>query len=177
MLKTYSFRQLARNFRTKCLLTFCYRFKSFGRNSTVCTGIWLRPNTCSVGNSSFIGPKCWLAVDDLTIGNWVMLAGQVSIVGGDHRYEVVGTPTIQATREISKPVIIEDDVWVGHRATIMHGVTLGEGCIIAAGALVTKDVPPYSIVGGCPAVKIKMRFSDKDISKHKDVLKQMRSSL
>ena len=139
-------------------------------------GVWLRPYTCSVGNFSFIGPKCWLAVDDLKIGNWVMLAGQVSIVGGDHRHDVVGIPTVQANRGISKPVVIEDDVWVGHRATIMHGVTLGEGSIVAAGSLVTKDVPPFTIVGGCPATKIKMRFSSADIAKHRAALEQYRSS-
>lgn len=171
-------RRLIRICRTKFLITFCYRFKQFGKGSTIGTGVWLRPNSCSVGTASFIGSKCWLAVDDLRIGNWVMLAGQVSIVGGDHRYDVVGTPSIHANRGVSKPVVIEDDVWVGHRATIMHGVTLGEGSIIASGSIVTKDVEPYSIVAGCPAKRIKSRFSEEEFAQqHKQALQQLRIKL
>ena len=62
-------------------------------------------------------------------------------------------------------------VWIGANATILKGVTIGEGGIMAACSLVTKDVPPYSIVGGFPAKVIGRRFSDEDIVKHKEILK------
>ena len=62
-------------------------------------------------------------------------------------------------------IIIGNDVWIGYEAVILSGVTIGDGAIIGARAVVTKDVPPYSIVGGVPAKLIRKRFSDSDISK------------
>lgn len=61
--------------------------------------------------------------------------------------------------------IIGNDVWIGYNAAILNGVTVGDGAVIAAGALVTKDVPPYSVCGGVPARVIKQRFSDKMVEK------------
>ena len=65
-------------------------------------------------------------------------------------------------------IIVDDDVWIGQRALIMSGVHIGQGAIIASGAVVTKDVPPYAIVGGVPARIIRFRFSEKII---KELLK------
>ena len=62
------------------------------------------------------------------------------------------------------PVVIGNDVWIGESAKILSGVTIGDGAIVAAGAVVTKDVPPYAIVGGVPARIIKYRFSDDQIA-------------
>lgn len=62
-------------------------------------------------------------------------------------------------------IIIGNDVWIGYEAVILSGVTIGDGAIIGARAVVTKDVPPYTIVGGVPAKQIRKRFSDSDISK------------
>ena len=56
-------------------------------------------------------------------------------------------------------IVVEDDVWIGYGATIMPGVHMGQGCVVGAGALVTKDVPPYAVVGGVPAKIIEYRFS------------------
>lgn len=65
--------------------------------------------------------------------------------------------------------IIENDAWIGMNAMIMPGVTIGEGAIVAAGSVVAKDVPPYTIVGGNPAKEIKKRFTDKEIEKLKEM--------
>ena len=62
-------------------------------------------------------------------------------------------------------IVIEDDVWIGYRSTIMSGVHIGQGAIIAAGAIVTKDIPPYAIAAGIPAKVVKYRFNDEVISK------------
>lgn len=149
---------------------FRYRFRRCGPGVYIGPRVVVRPNTCSIGRETFIGPECWLAVDDLTIDSFVMFAGRVSVVGGDHRFDVVGTPSIYAGRDVSKPVIVEDDAWIGHRALIMHGVRIGEGAIVASGALVTKDVEPYSIVAGVPAKLLRMRFPPEDIEKHRAAL-------
>lgn len=63
-------------------------------------------------------------------------------------------------------MVIEDDVWCGTNVTILKGVTIGHGSVVAAGAVVTKSFPPYSIIGGVPAKLIKMRFSKDEASQN-----------
>ena len=62
-------------------------------------------------------------------------------------------------------IVVGNDVWIGYEAVILSGVTIGDGAVIGARAVVTKDVPPYTIVGGVPAKPIKKRFSDESIKK------------
>ena len=83
----------------------------------------------------------------------------------DHQYQKVGELIWNSKRGNNGLTVIEDDVWIGHNSTIVGGLTIGAGAIIAAGAVVTKDVPPCEIWGGIPARKIKDRFGtveDKD---------------
>ena len=68
--------------------------------------------------------------------------------------------------EDDQDVIFEGDNWIGANATILRGVTIGHGAVIAAGAIVTKDVPPFSIAGGVPAKVIKMRFTEEELNEH-----------
>jgi len=68
--------------------------------------------------------------------------------------------------ENDMPVVIEDDVWCGANVTILKGVTIGHGSVVAAGAVVTKSFPPYSIIGGVPAKLIRMRFTPEQIEDH-----------
>lgn len=132
----------------------------------------------SLGDNVFIGSGASFlaAVSHITIGNNVLFGPNVSIRGGNHSSHIVG----KLMRDYSlddklptddEPVIIDDDVWVGTGAIILKGVHIGEGCIIAAGAVVTKDVPPYAIAGGVPAKILKMRFSPEEIIEHKKLLK------
>jgi acetyltransferase-like isoleucine patch superfamily enzyme len=90
------------------------------------------------------------------IGNNVLIAGHCMIIPNSHRYDDISKP-ISQQGNTSKGIIIEDDVWIGHACSILDGVTVGKGSIVAAGSVVNKDVKPYSIVGGVPAVFIKMR--------------------
>jgi acetyltransferase-like isoleucine patch superfamily enzyme len=146
-----------------------------GKGTYFGNSVKIGPGKVSIGNYSFIGPECWLQ-SNTEIGNYVMLAGRVAIVGGDHRIDVPGLPAINAGRDVNKQVIIEDDVWIGYGAIIMHGVKIGEGAVIAAGAVVTKEVPPYSIYGGVPASEIRKRFSAEEETKHRESLKNMRNN-
>lgn len=110
--------------------------------------------------------------EKLVIGNYCSIAPEsVFVLGGEHNYKSISSfpfGTKYGLKEnesiVKGPIVVEDDVWIGFRSTIMSGVTLGKGCIVAAGAVVTKDVPPYAIVGGVPAKVIKYRFSEEIIS-------------
>jgi serine acetyltransferase len=154
---------------------FKYRLKSVGRGVTIGRGTYIRPHCLEIGDYTFIGENCWLSAGDIRIGRFVMLASEVSIVGGDHGIAIAAVPSIRTGRSERRPVTIEDDVWIGRGATIMHGVHIGEGAVVAARALVTKDVPPYTIVGSPPARVIGQRFAtEADIARHRRMLAVLR---
>jgi len=99
-----------------------------------------------IGNNSHINHNCFIdGRAGITIGNSVSISHNVSIVTVSHD---VLSPSFKMK---AAPVIIEDYVWIGINATILQGVRIGKGAVIAAGAIVTKDVPPFSIVAGIPA--------------------------
>jgi acetyltransferase-like isoleucine patch superfamily enzyme len=166
-------RRALKRIRMWILLRFKYDLVQVGRGVYFGRSLWIRPGCVSIGHHSFIGSECWLA-SRVVIGNFVMLAARVAIVGGDHRFDRPGIPTIESGRAENRPVIIEDDVWVGHGVIVMHGITIGEGSIVAAGSVVTKDVTPYEIVAGVPACHIRMRFDVEGIGRHQEVLRHRR---
>lgn len=122
------------------------------------------------------GPYVFVAEDcvvypKVTIGDYTLLAPNVKILGGDHEINTVGTPIIFSGRSVLEETTIGKDVWIGTNCIVMAGVTIGNGAIVAAGSVVTKDVEPYSINAGIPSKKIKARFeSEADIKKHEQML-------
>jgi acetyltransferase-like isoleucine patch superfamily enzyme len=105
---------------------------------------------------------------NLIIGKYCSIALEVKFfLGGNHRMDRVSTwihPSVEDDNlRSSGDITIGNDVWIGYNATIMSGVTIEDGAVIAANSTVVKDVPPYSIVGGNPAKHIKYRFSKEDI--------------
>lgn len=106
-----------------------------------------------IGNRTRIGMSC-VVIGPVTIGNDVMLAQHIVISGLNHPYEDVTVP-ISVQKVTTKPIKIEDETWIGANSVITAGVTIGKHCVVAAGSVVTKDVPPYSIVVGNPARIIK----------------------
>lgn len=128
-----------------------------------------------VGRKSYGGLTIFFFGRDeerLTIGNFVSIANNVKfLLGGNHAYEGLSTfPFLTkyfATLEAGTkgPIVIEDDAWIGYDSTILSGVKIGQGAVVAAGSVVTKDVAPYSIVGGNPAKFIKHRFDPAVIEK------------
>ena len=104
------------------------------------------------------------------IGSKVGIAPYLKIITGNHRMDVVGHFMFDgdyAKRpEDDKDVVIEGDNWMGINVTILSGVTVGRGCVIASGALLNKSCPPYSIVGGLPARVLKWRFTIDEVLEH-----------
>ena len=121
------------------------------------------------GAYSYVGPNSTI-YPKVSIGRYTMIANDVHILGGDHRYDKVGTPIIFSGRGKLRETIIGDDVWIGAYSLIMSGVHIGNGAIVAAGSIISKDVAPYTIVGGHNRL-IRMRFDSKvDIEKHEAML-------
>lgn len=107
-------------------------------------------------------------IDQLYIGNFVSFGAEcVIMMGGNHMHRSDWIATFPFDRRSFLPAgdtKIEDGCWIGSRAMIMQGIHLGEGCIVAAGSVVTKDVPAYAMVAGVPAQVIKYRFPTEQIS-------------
>jgi acetyltransferase-like isoleucine patch superfamily enzyme len=122
------------------------------------------------GEYSFINRRCMLQAK-VRLGRYVMFGPEVAVVGGDHRPNLPGVPNVFSGRPEVLETVFEDDCWIGHGAIIMQGVRVGRGAIVAAGAVVVRDVPPYEIHGGVPARKIGERFPDSaDRAKHDAML-------
>ena len=113
-------------------------------------------SSVEIGDHSGIG-ECCVISNKTIIGNDVMMARECLINPGEHIIDELMKPMNQQGIKKALPVVIEDDVWICSRAIILSGVRIGTGAVIAAGAVVTKDVPPYAIVGGVPAKIMKYR--------------------
>ena len=118
----------------------------------------------------------------LIIGTFVSIAQEVSfILDAEHYTNHLSTYPfkvkylgIEKQEAFSKGnIVVEDDVWIGYGAIIMSGVTIANGCIIAAGSIVTKDTEPYSIYAGNPAKKVKDRFlTEKELNEHLELMRK-----
>ena len=148
-------------------------------------GVSLRPlssdikglENLSVGDGTSIpkGSTIYCTEAPLTIGRKVIFGPHPTIITGDHRTDLVGKFIMDITvkeklPENDAPIVIEDDVWCGANVTILKGVTIGRGSIVAAGAVVTTSFPPYSIIGGVPAKLLKKRFTEDEIRDHERIL-------
>ena len=137
----------------------------------------IRKNTeiysIDLGDYSYVsGPNTY--VEDAYIGKYCSIARNVVIGVSDHNYKWVTTSPIITSQkyklikknilEKQKPIpVIGNDVWIGMNSIIMRGVKIGDGAVVAAGSVVTKNIQPYSIVGGVPAKLIKHRYSKDEI--------------
>lgn len=125
----------------------------------------------------FIARGC-VIYPKVTIGDYTMLAPNVKILGGDHEINNAGTPIIFSGRSILKETKIGKDVWIGTNSIIMTGVNIGDGAVIAAGSIVTKDIEAYSVNGGVPSHKIRDRFNtEEETRSHKLMLSKSYSEL
>ena len=150
-----------------------YRALRRVRNQLIIAGKRLRdvPSTCSIHPSStvaadlkaasyvFIGRRCTIG-PGVRIGRYTMLASEVAIVGDDHNWTDPQVPMQFAGRPTQRRTDIGSDVWLGHGVTVLRGLTIGDGAIVAAGSVVTRDVAPREVWTGVPAQRLRDRFAD-----------------
>jgi len=129
-----------------------------GRNVVVYPGVWIAP-----GRNLVIGDEVDLAKDVLittsggvSIGDRALIGYRTQILSADHDIPPIGE-RFSISGDVFKPVVISEDVWIGASCIITAGVTIGKGAVVAAGSVVTRDVPPNAIVGGVPARLIRTR--------------------
>ena len=139
--------------------------------------IALGKSNISIGMGTVIGMRNIIFSTRATvkIGSYVMTGPDVKIITGDHRTDIVGEYMIKVTDrmklpENDRPVVIEDDVWIGSGVTILKGVTIGRGSIISAGAVVRKDVPPYTVYYSHGNTR--PRFTALQIEEHERLLRE-----
>lgn len=127
-----------------------------------------------LGDNVQFGDYCNISTP-VVIGNHVLMAGRVCFVGKhDHTFNVPGQLVWNGERGNNGTTVVEDDVWIGHRVTVVGPVKIGAGSIVAAGAVVTTDIPPCEIWGGVPARKLADRFKNKeDMEKHLTMLNKL----
>lgn len=135
-----------------------------GVSNITCKNISLGDNVYIGSGATFLSTRA-----EIRIGSNVMFGPNVTIITGNHRIDVVGKNMIEVKdkRPIDdEDVIIEDDVWIGSGAIILKGVTISKGSVIAAGALITKSIPPYSVVRQRIELLQRDRFSVEQLKKH-----------
>ncbi len=136
-----------------CIRVFLYRYLYFmkiGKGTQIQMGVrFRRPRSIVIGHDTNIHPDCFLdGLETLAIGDNVDIGDQVMMWCGGHD---VQSPDYVA---VKTPIVIENRACIFARAMLVRGVRIGEGAVVAAGSIVTKDVPPYTIVAGNPAGKI-----------------------
>lgn len=157
-----------------------YRRLRLVRNAAVIAAKRLRhvPPTCSIHPTSsvspdlrtgpyvFVGRRCTIPAG-VRVGRYTMLASNVAIVGDDHDWSDPVVPMQFSGRPTQRSTEIGADVWLGHGVVVMRGLRIGDGAIVAAGSVVTHDVPAREIWAGVPARKLRDRFADRsDASRH-----------
>jgi acetyltransferase-like isoleucine patch superfamily enzyme len=159
-------------FRNVLVFGVRYRWVRRGRHVHCqwTTKFWSPRRDIVLGDHVGIGHWC-LFQADTAIGSHVMIASHVAFLNrDDHRTDVIGKTMWDSGRGDMHRIVVEDDVWVGHGAILLSPVTIGRGAVIAAGSVVTRNVPRYAIVGGNPATFLRMRFGGDQIAEHERLL-------
>lgn len=176
--------EILRAWRNKLGLLLAIRKNvAVGKNLHVGPGSVIEaPLQLEIGNNVYIGKYCTIECDGY-IGDNVLIANNVGLIGRyDHDFSVVGVPIRQSPwighddyegKGRGLKIHIEEDVWVGYGVVILTGVKIGKGAIIAAGSVVSRDVPAYGIAVGNPARVKKYRFSPKQAAQHEALLHKL----
>jgi acetyltransferase-like isoleucine patch superfamily enzyme len=135
-----------------------------GDGSVIRAGAMLLPSSgfISIGNKTSINHSTVInGQGGVTIGNCVMVAAFVAMFAANHNFDDPALPILEQGTTTKGGIRIEDDVWIGTHAVILDGVVIGRGSVIGAGAVVTKNVPPYSVMMGVPAKRVRSRLSSR----------------
>lgn len=133
-------------------------FEKCGKHINIGRKAYWGFNKLQIGDCSQIGPYFTMCNSSLTIGNYVMMAPNCLIIGGTHKFERTDIPMCKQGSYPKTHLEIGDDVWIGNRVTILSNCRrIGNGAIVGACSVVTKDVPDYAIVAGNPAKVIRFR--------------------
>lgn len=168
-------RAFARILRTRITLYLARRHVSAGKRVHLGANcrLWA-PSGILIGDDAYLGKDVHIETNAV-IGRYCLVANRVAFVGRhDHDFRIVGIPVRFSpwvgdcgATNASEAVVVEDDVWIGFGSTVLSGVRIGRGSIVAACSVVVRDVPPYSIVAGVPARVIGSRFeSSEEIEIH-----------
>lgn len=173
---------VGRRFQTWLKIRFCRSKIRTGSGLHIGKGtrLWA-PIGIDFGRDVYIGKDVHIE-SNVDIGDYCLIASRVAFVGRhDHDFTHVGFPMRYApwigsrrfpSSYLYEQIVVGQDVWIGYGATVLTGVTIGRGSVIAAGSLVTRDIPPYSIAAGIPARVIGARFADsKTIHEHEEMIR------
>ena len=130
-----------------------------GKGSSIHLNCFINRFNIEIGTNSSINRRCYLdGRGGLSIGNNVSISPEVHLITAEHDLNDASFSYITA------PIELGDFVWIGTRAIVLPGVRLGKGCVVAAGAVVTKSFPDHSVIGGVPAKIISKRIEELDYS-------------
>ncbi len=166
--------------RIQCFIKSCIneyhksQFKSIGNNVRISDNGSFTYDMISLGDDVLINVNVVMQTQkcggEIIIGNHVAIGPGVGIYAINHDIKTCGIFMTNKHKSVDKNVVIEDDVWIGANAVILPGVKIGKGSVVGAGAIVTRDVPEYSIYTGANPLNIRPRFSKEEISEHEKIL-------
>ena len=163
-------KEVLKQVRAWILVRFRYKDARVGRNFHVGRSVSIGRGFVA-GDYVYVGPHTQLP-PHVHVGHYSSLSAYVAIVGSDHNYDNPGVPVVFSGRPPSCVTTIGADVLIGHAAILLRGITIGNGAVVGAGAVVTKDVPPYGIVAGNPAKILRYRFDEREQAIHEEMLAQ-----
>mgnify|MGYP002622787173 CR=1 FL=1 len=172
-------RRVFNGLRSCYMLNVKHKYVNWGGVKTLVriprsTAIWSPHKDVTIGERVQFGQNCRIQCD-IEFGNSILMASNVAFVGKDDHITSISERTIwNSGRGDSQKTYVGNDVWIGHGAIIIAGVTIGDGAVVAAGSVVVKDVAPCTIVGGNPARFIKNRFgTEEETEKHLQYLRTL----
>lgn len=145
-----------------------YRKGKVGKNVLLSRhGTVANAHLVTIEDNVFISEYFHIAAHPFKIGRDVIIGPRLTAICNNHIIDRVGQSVYEcAADRIYKPIEIEPDSWLGSNVTLLPGVIVGQGCIVGAGSVVNKSLPPYTICVGVPCKPIKTRFNEEELKKH-----------
>ena len=146
---------------------------SIGKNVLLSRhGTVVNPKEVKIGDNVFISEYFHISAHKFTIGHDVIIGPRLTAICNNHLFDRIGQTAFEyASDKTYEPIVIESDVWLGANVILLPGVTVGQGCIVGAGSVVVKSLPPYTICVGVPCKPIRIRFLEEDLEKHLNALR------